>query len=308
MDCYPVAVVLQWDTTHKNTYIIQNNTPRLNKTQYTNSIGLWSSQQIFQLSFDHLQVAIHNYREYKAAQQHTINATPKTCRNIPIGGPPMRSSGKSCWLQLQRSLNTRRVRPKSRSYHQNRTFGPQLLPDLPVPSWIRPSGFHFRFRSRFLFYRAGFFSLAPKPDLEDQVPIFTPPPPPWEGGPGTGFPFRRKSAIRHCVPHTVAATRTPGVHSSANTITGDVRQEYLRARWSKSRPPSPRTLCFCSSFSLHRSSMGLGNDVGVPLPLLKPLVNETFWNTVRALFLLCSRLASKAIGLTCNYRRLVSQL
>jgi hypothetical protein len=30
---YPVAVVLQQNTTHKNTHIAQNNTPRSNKTQ-----------------------------------------------------------------------------------------------------------------------------------------------------------------------------------------------------------------------------------------------------------------------------------
>jgi hypothetical protein len=38
MGLYPVAVVLQWDTTHKNTHVTQNNTPRSNRTQsYANT-------------------------------------------------------------------------------------------------------------------------------------------------------------------------------------------------------------------------------------------------------------------------------
>jgi hypothetical protein len=38
MGLYPVAMELQWDTTHKNTHVTQNNTPRSNRTQsYTNN-------------------------------------------------------------------------------------------------------------------------------------------------------------------------------------------------------------------------------------------------------------------------------
>jgi hypothetical protein len=39
MDFCSVAVVLQQDTTHTNTFIAQNNTPRSNKAQHTKNKG-----------------------------------------------------------------------------------------------------------------------------------------------------------------------------------------------------------------------------------------------------------------------------